>query len=47
MDCPGGPAAAQHQDYRVEASTLVLMDCPGGQPVPDAVGRPVLLQPLF
>jgi len=47
MDCPGGLAARVAISERVEASTLVLMDCPGGHIYFNESHARVVLQPLF
>jgi len=47
MDCPGGHDVAADYTGGREASTLVLMDCPGGLGWRKAIRVATKLQPLF
>ena len=47
MDCPGGPDLITQMADAFEASTLVLMDCPGGLYAILGGSLAVVLQPLF
>jgi len=47
MDCPGGHGKQERRVLMARASTLVLMDCPGGQVAKFSRASLIMLQPLF